>query len=236
MNILLTIAARGGSKGVKNKNIRNLRGKPLIAHSIEQAKRWGKAKAVVVSTDSDEIAGVARQYGADVPFARPAELATDTANKIEVLRHALVESEKHYGMKFDAVLDLDATAPIRTIEDIDNIVRLFEERKPDCAFSVVKSRKNPYFNMVETEPDGTVSVCKKVTAHPDRRQDAPSVYSMNTSLYVYKRDFLVDEGNKLPYDKKTIVYEMPEISAVDIDSELDLKYIEFLVNEGVVRL
>src|SRR3989338_9811887 len=116
-NILLTIAARGGSKGVKNKNIRFLAGMPLIAHTILQAKQWGKAAKIICSTDSKEIAEVARSYGALVPFTRPAELAQDTSGKIDCLRHALKTMEQMDQTKYDVLVDLDATAPLRKISD-----------------------------------------------------------------------------------------------------------------------
>lgn len=235
-NWLVIIAARGGSKGIKGKNIRDLCGKPLIAHSILQAKKWGKAAKIVCTTDSDEIASIAKEYGAEVPFRRPARISGDDAGKIDVLRHALTESEKYYKTKFDAVLDLDVTAPIRTVRDINNIIGIYRKKVPDCVFSVVKSRKNPYFNMVERQKDGTVAVCKKPLKKIRRRQDTPVVYDMNTSMYVYKRDFLLDTKNKMPYSKKTYVYEMPDVSAIDIDSEMDFRFIEFLVTKGLVKL
>ncbi|MFH1772686.1 MAG: acylneuraminate cytidylyltransferase family protein [Candidatus Omnitrophota bacterium] len=236
MKILAVIAARGGSKGVKNKNIRPLLGKPLIACSIEQLKRWGKFEKFIVSTDSQEIASVAKEYGAEVPFMRPQELATDKSNKMDALRHAYVEAEKYYGVKFDALLDLDVTAPIRTVEDIENIVNLFKEKKADCVFSVVKAHRNPYFNMVEEQKDGSVKVCKSLVRDITRRQDVPLVYDMNASLYVYSREFLLNPDNKTPYSGKCYVYKMKDESATDIDREVDFKLIELLVREEIVRI
>ena len=235
MRILTVIAARGGSKGVKDKNIRNLSGKPLIAYTIEQVIRWGKFDKFIVSTDSNEIAKVARDYGAQVPFLRPAGLATDTSAKMDALRDAFIQAERYYGIKFDALLDLDATAPIRTVEDIENIVLLFSGNKTDCVFSVVKARKNPYFNMVEKQADGAVKICKEPDYGITGRQDAPLVYDMNASMYVYDRDFLLDTNNKMPYAKNSLVYEMGELSRIDIDTEIDFKFIEFLVSNGLVK-
>ena len=125
LNILLTIAARGGSKGVKKKNIKLLAGRPLISYTIAQAKRWGKAKHIVVTTDSLEIAKAAKKFGADVPFLRPKNLATSTASKVDVIKHALIASENYYKQKFDVVVDLDVTSPIRTVKDLDNCLKLF---------------------------------------------------------------------------------------------------------------
>ena len=234
--ILCTICARGGSKGLKGKNIRPLLGKPLIAYTIKQALRWGKANHVVVSTDSKMIANIAKKHGAEVPFTRPIELAGDNIGKLDVLRHALLESEKHYETRFNIILDLDVTAPVRSIKDINNIVNVFKEKKSDCVFSVVKARKNPYFNMIEEQHDGTVRICKESPDAILARQVAPAVYDMNASMYVYDRNFLLDANNKTPYAKTAYAYKMNEASAIDIDTEIDFKFIEFLVKEGVIKL
>lgn len=234
--ILATVAARGGSKGVKNKNTRDLLGKPLIAYTIEQVMRWGKYDKFIVSTDSKEISKIALEYGADVPFMRPAELATDTAAKLDVLRHALIKAESYYNIKFDALLDLDATSPIRTEEDIENIVTLFKEKKPDCIFSVVKARRNPYFNMVEKTFNGRIKLCKKIPAYITRRQDAPLVYEMNASMYVYSREYLLNKNNKTPFANRALLFEMKDLSRIDIDTELDFRLIEFLIKESVVKI
>lgn len=236
MNILVTICARGGSKGVKNKNIRKLMGKPLIAYTIEQALTWGRASEVVVSTDSDEIADVAKKYGALVPFIRPKELATDTADKLAVIRHALLESEKIYNANFDIVIDLDVTSPIRSVEDIENCYNLFQDKRPKVLFSVVHAHKNPYFNMVEVDSNGYAHLSKLLTGNIHRRQDAPIVYSMNASIYIYDSAFLRDEKNTSIFTNSSTIYEMGDLSGVDIDREVDFKFVEFLVKEGLVSL
>ena len=236
MNVLITICGRGGSKGVKNKNIKEIDGKPLIAYTIEVAKKWDKAGKIVCSTDSEKIAAVAKEYGADVPFMRPDELANDTAGKLPVIRHALKESEKIYGENFDVVVDLDVTCPIRSVQDIDKAFKIFMDKKPDLLFSVVKSSRNPYFNMVELNEEGFARLVKE---EPDgkilRRQDAPKVYDIIASIYIYGREFLLNESyDKLLDSKRVAVYEMSDNSAIDIDTELDFKYMEFLIKEGKV--
>lgn len=236
MRILALIAARAGSKGIKNKNIRDLAGKPLIVYSIEQLKKWGKYDEFLISTDSQEIERIARDYGVDAPFRRPPELSGDSVGKVEVLRHALGEAEKYYGKEFDALLDVDVTSPVRNIEDIDNIVKLFNERKANCVLSIVKAHKNPYFNMLERDKDGVLKVCKQVSGEFLTRQSCPVVYGANASLYIYSRQFLLDENTKTPLSDKTFGYEMGEFSAVDIDEEIDFKFIELLLKEGVVKL
>ncbi|MBF0619474.1 MAG: acylneuraminate cytidylyltransferase family protein [Candidatus Omnitrophica bacterium] len=234
--ILLTIAARGGSKGVKNKNIRMLCGKPLMAHTILQAKKWGKAAHIVVSTDSSAIAAVAKKFGAEVPFMRPPALASDTAGKVPVIRHALSSCEKIFGVQYDMVVDLDATAPIRTIQDLDTCLELFLKKMPSTIFSVVPAHKSPYFNMIEINKQGRVVLCKRPGKRLLRRQDAPAVYDANASIYFYDRDYLLRAKAPSPINPRCCIYVMPDVSGFDIDREVDFKFLEFLVKEGVVCL
>lgn len=231
--ILCTICARGGSKGVKDKNIRLLCAKPLIAYTIEQALEWGKAEHVVVSTDSKRLAQAAAVCGAEVPFMRPARLATDTAPKLESLRHALVESEKKFGHEFDIVVDLDATSPFRKISDLDRCLEMFLKFGPRTLFSVVPARKNPYFNMVEINKKGFAALCKKTRYSVTRRQEAPAVFEMNASIYFYSREFLLNKRHQSPISNRSMAYVMDEVSSYDIDKELDFKFAEFLIRGGV---
>ena len=235
MKILLTIAARGGSKGVKNKNIRDLCGKPLIAWTIEQALRWGKAGKVVVSTDSPAIAEVALRCGAEVPFTRPAELANDTAGKLPVLRHALLECERVYSVNYDWLVDLDATAPLRRISDIENAFKEAVRLDTLTFFSVVPAHKNPYFNMVERDASGMARLCKPPEKPVLSRQTAPAVFDMNASIYVYKAEYL-RQGGALPlFTPRTGMYIMEAVSGRDIDTEEDFKFVEYLMKERVWR-
>ncbi|MBR9706182.1 acylneuraminate cytidylyltransferase family protein [Candidatus Pacearchaeota archaeon] len=237
MNMLLTVCCRGGSKGVKNKNIRNLAGKPLIAYTLETAKKWGKADTIICSTDSKAVADVAKEYGVEIPFMRPKSLATDTMGKIPVIRHALIESEKIYDTKFDIIVDLDVTNPIRTIEDLNNCLKIFQEKDIDFLLSAVKARKNPYMNMLEIKKDGLVTISKRLERPILRRQDAPKVYSANASIYFYRREFLLDEKSNWPLSSnRVIIYLMNEWSAVDIDTELDFRFIEFLIKDRLVSI
>ncbi len=235
-NILVIVAARGGSKGVKNKNIRHLDGKPLIAHTILQAIKWGKADQIICSTDSTKIAAVAKEYGAEIPFMRPKGLAGDKAGKIPVLKHALFHSERIFSKRFDTVIDLDATAPVRQPADIDNAFAIFKKTKADSVFSVTHCRKNPYFNMVETDKKGFACLVKKPQTPFLRRQDAPAVYDMNASIYVYKRDYLLDERTNTAISRRSAISIMDEWSAFDIDEESDFQLVEFLVKKGLVNL
>lgn len=232
MNILITICARGGSKGVKDKNIREINGKPLIVHTIEQALSWKRATRIVCSTDSEKIAVIAKEHGAEVPFMRSPELASDDAGKIDVIRHAMQQSEKIFGETYDIIVDLDVTNPLRTTEDLNGCLQVFEKKKPDLLFTVVEARKNPYFNMVELNEEGFAQLSKQPTQKFLSRQSAPKVYDMNTSIYLYSKHFLNDETKRSVFSAdKAAIYVMNERSAFDIDSERDFSYIEFLMKQ-----
>jgi CMP-N-acetylneuraminic acid synthetase len=234
-NILIVIAARGGSKGVPGKNIRKILGKPLIAYTIEQAKKWGEAADIVCSTDNKDIAEVAKKYGIKAPFIRPKFLATDKASKVKVIQHALLYCQSKYKKTYDIVVDLDVTAPIRKISDLENCLKLFRKFRPKTLFSVAKSRKSPYFNMVEIDKSGKAFLSKKLPRLIRRRQDSPLVYDMNASIYFYKSSYLLNKNTNSPISDNSIVYVMDDISSVDIDREIDFKYVEFLIKKGVFR-
>lgn len=235
-NILITIAARGGSKGLKGKNIRLLMGKPLIAYTVEQAVRWGRGADIICSTDSAEIARIARAYGAKTPFVRPDHLAGDKAGKVGVIRHALVESEKIFGKRYDIIVDLDVTAPIRRISDLDNCLKIFDRYNPKTLFSVVKSRKNPYFNMIEQKKDGRAVLCCKPKRAVLSRQKAPLVYDMNASIYFYARRYLLNKKNITAISDDSIAYIMDDLAGIDIDKKLDFDFVEYLIKKRMVAL
>ncbi len=228
--VLCTICARGGSKGVKNKNIKLINGKPLIAYTIEQAKKSNLFKHIVISTDSDDIANISKKYGAEVFFKRDEDMAGDTAGKLDVIRDAFVQSEKHYNCKFDYLIDLDATAPLRDIDDIINSFQQFIDNNNDNLITAMPSRRSPYFNLIEIDNNGKVSLSKTLDDKVLRRQDAPKSYDMNASIYIWKRDVILNE--KSLFLKKTGLYVMPENRSIDIDTELDYKFVEFLMKEN----
>jgi N-acylneuraminate cytidylyltransferase/CMP-N,N'-diacetyllegionaminic acid synthase len=229
---LCTICARGGSKGVKSKNTRVLLGKPLIAWTIEQAIKWGRADDVVVSTDSTDIARISQEYGALVPFMRPDELATDSAPKVPVIQHALGFMEKLRGTRYHLVVDLDPTSPLREIVDIENAyARMLAHPLAENLYSVCRAKKSPYFNMVELDNEGYSRLAKELPNPVFRRQDAPIVFEMNASIYVYRRDFLVSASSV--HSERTLIYEMPPERSVDIDSEVDFTVVEQLMKKRV---
>lgn len=229
MSKLCTICARAGSKGVKNKNIRELSGKPLIAHSIIQARSSGLFSAIAVSSDSDTILRIARNWGADYSIKRPPEMATDRAPKLPAIKHCLLEAEKLAGQTFSIIVDLDATSPLRTTCNIVEAVRLLEEKKVSNVLTGAPARRSPYFNLVELNENGIVKLSKPLSNPVFRRQDAPKCYDMNASIYVWKRDALL--FNDSIFLKDTLLYVMPEERSVDIDSELDFEFVEFLMQK-----
>lgn len=229
MNVLVTICARGGSKGLPGKNIKSLLGKPLISHTIDLALRWPRATHIWISTDSPEIAEVAKKSGVEIPILRPAELAQDSTPKMPVLTHALRAAESHFGKKFDVIVDLDPTSPIRQLADLEKGWETFLNSTCTVCFSVVRARKNPYFNMVERNTEGGVKLVRPDLGGTARRQAAPQVYDMNASIYLYRREFL-DAEPTLLWEGKTEFFEMPIESGFDIDEPRD-----FVVTEALMK-
>lgn len=227
MKILVTICARQGSKRVKNKNIREISGKPLIAHTIETAKKWAKADKIIVSTDSEEIAKISKNYGAKIPFLRPEKLSNDTAPKLPVIQHAVEYLKDVQGEEFDLVVDLDPTSPLRTVEDIENAYNIMLDKKPLNLFSVTPAKKNPYFNMVELNKKGYAYLCKNLENPVYRMQDSPKVYEMNASIYMFWTKDLFSIENVV--GTKSAVYVMPYERSIDIDSEFDFKIVEYFM-------
>jgi N-acylneuraminate cytidylyltransferase/CMP-N,N'-diacetyllegionaminic acid synthase len=226
MKWLCTVCARGGSKGVPDKNIRPLCGRPMIAWTILQATASGLFERIVVSSDSPAIRAAGLAAGADAAIERPAELATDTAGKVPAIRHAIIAAEKMYGGPYDFVIDLDATAPLRLPQDITGVARLIETSGATNVITATPARHSPYFNLVERGADGTVKLSKPADQRTVRRQDALPCYDMNASIYAWKRDAFIADPRVFYRD--TALYEMPAERSCDIDSELDFLIVEFL--------
>ncbi len=229
MKRLCTICARGGSKGVAGKNLRPLLGRPLIAHSVDQARASGLFVAVAVSSDSQEILDAAGAAGADHLVLRPAPLATDQAPKLPAIQHCLAEIERIRGETFDVLVDLDATSPLRLPEDIAAAVALLESTGAPNVITGARARRSPYFNLVEAAADGTVHLSKTLPVPVVRRQDAPTCFDMNASIYVWWTDRFRDSAAVL--QPGTRLHEMPEERSVDIDSELDFQIVDMLMRQ-----
>jgi CMP-N,N'-diacetyllegionaminic acid synthase len=224
MKTIATICARGGSQGLPRKNILPLLGKPLIGYTIEQALSCKLIDKVFVSTDDEEIAEVALQFGAIVPFIRPKELATSSAPKVPVIQHLVEWVTENHGQP-QKIIDLDPTSPLRRQEDIEACLNLLDDAS-DVVITAYESTKNPYFNMVEYVNDGHVKLVKE-NSNCTSRQSAPKVYSMNASIYVWHYHTL---HNGL-WNGKSKMYVMPYERSVDIDSYLDFKLVELIMKE-----
>lgn len=226
---LCTICARGGSKGVVGKNLMDLGGKPLLAHSIEQARASGLFAAIAVSSDAADILQAARDHGADLAVERPDEMASDQAAKLPAIEHAVRTAEERMSTRFATLVDLDATSPLRLPEDIAGAVRLLEENGVSQVITGAKARRSPYFNLVELDEEGRVRLSKSTTPPIVRRQDAPPCFDMNASVYVWSREGLFNRAT--PFNRDALLYEMPESRSVDIDSDLDVRFVRFLFSE-----
>ncbi len=229
MFILGTICCRGGSKGVPGKNIKPLAGKPLIAYTVETAKQSLLLNDVIISTDDVQIATIAQQFGAHVPFMRPLELATDSASKWPVFIHALETYEKMYNVVVDYLVDMDVTVPLKNNFDIDGAIQLaINDKNVDVIITGYEPERNPYFNMMEINVDGYAEIVKKSNKPIVRRQDAPTVYSLTPAAYVVKKSALYEFEH---WSKaKCKIYPMPRERAIDIDTNIDFKIVEFLMN------
>ena len=219
---------RGGSQETKNKHTRLINGKPLMYFTIKQAIRSKIFDHVIVSTDSKKILRIAKSYGAEGWFLRPKKLALNTSPKVPVIKHALFQAEEFYNKKFEIIVDLDATSPLRKIEDIINACKFFVKKKANMLISGCKSRVNPYYNMIEIV-NNKLKRAKKYKKNIYRRQDAPQTYDFNASIYIWNRKSLINF--KSFFTKKTVFYEMPEKRSIDIDSELDFRLVEFLLKK-----
>jgi CMP-N,N'-diacetyllegionaminic acid synthase len=232
--VLAIIPARGGSKGLPGKNIRPFLGLPLIAHSILCAKMCPAVSRVIVSTDSESIAEKAREYGADVPFLRPAELANDTAAMWPVVKHALKETEAAFSERYDAVVLLDPTSPARLPADIAAAVAtLQQDDRCDGVIGVSEPEFSPYWHCV-VEEGGYLRDLFPRAKQFDRRQDVPTVYCINASLYLWRHRLVTDSDNWRSGRLRLQV--IPPIRAIHIDDLRQFEIAELMVRHGLVSL
>ena len=229
MKSLVVIPARGGSKGIPHKNIKLLNGKPLICYSIDVARQFTTDDNICVTTDDDVIIKVVEEYGLKVPFKRPDYLATDTCGSNEVIQHAYrFFAEK--GIQYDAILLLQPTSPFRKVEFLKEAVALYDD-SIDMVTSVKLSSCNPYYDGFEEDADGLLKISKG-DGTIERRQDAPSVWQQNGSIYVINPKSLMEKG--MAHFTKIRKYAMSELYSVDIDNSFDWKVAELVINEKII--
>ena len=225
------IFARGGSKGLPGKNIKVLAGKPLIAWAIETALKVSEVNRVVVSTEDPDIAHVAREFGAEVPFIRPKNLASDNASEWDAWRHALLTLRDIEGEFPNPFISVPTTAPLRLPDDIRACISTYNAGGADVVLAVTEAHRNPWFNMVITENDGTVRLVNEVSGFINRRQDAPSVRDVTTVAYVANPHFIL-ENNRI-FDGIVKSISVPVERAIDIDTPHDFAIAEFLMNQRI---
>jgi len=223
------ITARGGSKGIPGKNIKTLGGKPLIAWTIEAAIKSRRLKRVIVSTDGKDIARVCRQYGAEVPFLRPPELARDDSSHLEVMEHAIRWLTEHEGVQPEYVLLLQPTSPFRTEMDINAALDLATKRQADAVISVSPVASHPYWTK-RIMDDGTLADFVPLPLRSLRRQDLPPAYVLNGAIYLIRTASLLRDRKLVP--KNAVAYIMPPERSLDVDTPWDWHVAELLMQEG----
>lgn len=229
MDTVALIFARGGSKGLPGKNIKHLAGKPLIGWAIEHAKAVSRIKRVLVSTDSEEIAAVALEFGAEVPFLRPAELARDDSPEWLAWRHALEYLQKRDGFLPYAMVSVPVTAPLRLPIDIENCLDIYKLGDVDVVVTVTDPHRNPYFNMVKLNEDGTAGLVISPPTGVIRRQDAPAVYDMTTVAYVVRPEFVLTHSST--FAGRVRALHVPIERSIDIDTLLDFEIAELMMKK-----
>lgn len=222
--VLAIITARGGSKRLPNKNIKIFLGKPLIAWTIKHAVASRYIDKVIVSTDSKKIASISKRYGADVPFLRSKELATDNASSISVVLHA-VEWLKNKGEKYDLLLLLQPTSPLRKTEDVNKAIELLFLKKAQAVISVCEVDHHPYWSN-KLPKNGCMNNFITKAATDKNSWKLAKFYRLNGAIFLAYCDYLKKQKSFL--GRKTYAYIMPKERSVDIDSELDFRFAEFL--------
>jgi len=231
MRILITICARGGSKGIPGKNIKLLNGKPLIAYSIEIANKFSNIYNcdIVLSTDSISIKNVAAEYGLNSKYERPIELSLDETGKIETLKHVIRYQENIVNQNYDFIIDLDVTSPLRNIFDLESGLEILKQDQNALnLYSVSLANRNPYFNIVEKKDNGYFDVVNKGLYFS--RQQAPKVYDMNSSFYIYSKKYF-QENQVTTTTRNSLIYIMPHI-CFDLDHPLDFDFMEYLLTNN----
>ena len=229
MSYIALICARGGSKGVPKKNEKLLSGVPLVGWSIRVAQQVKKISRIIVSTDSQDIAKLAKNYGAEVPFIRPSELAQDNSSEWLVWRHA-VEYLDSIRQEYDGLIVVPPTAPLRNADDLEKCIEKYENSDVDIVVTVSEAHRSPYFNMVKINDTGLASLVNDTDKKITRRQDAPTVYDMTTIAYVVNPLFIIEKNSM--FEGKVGCVHIPLERSLDIDTMFDFKIAEYLVQDN----
>jgi CMP-N,N'-diacetyllegionaminic acid synthase len=231
MKILVTICARGGSKGIPGKNIRNLYGRPLLYYTIRVARQFQELfddVEIILSTDSNDIMGVANELKLFGTYTRPDELSGDHVGKIDTIKDALIWHETENNCRYDYILDLDVTSPLRNLSDLQKAFSILQS--DDSAINLISvspANRNPYFNMVEKKSNGYYAQVIIPEEQILTRQSTPKVFDLNASFYFYKRQFF-DSAYAGVITDRSMVYEIPHV-CFDLDHPIDFEMMEFLM-------
>lgn len=237
MNVLHLITARGGSKGVENKNIQQIGGIPLLGYKAISANRSKYCDRLILSSDSPEIISVAKQYSVEVPFVRPASLATDTASSMDVISHALDFIETEEGNAYDAVMLLEPSTPFARAEDLNRAVELMKANDAALVVSLVRHKIHPIHigPLAKTGQFGEV-VQRLDQLKSTNRQELSPQYTMNGGVYLFRWDIFKEHGSIYADSSRSFGFVMPSEYSVEIDEREDLDWAEYLVASGKVDM
>jgi N-acylneuraminate cytidylyltransferase len=232
-NSLIIIPARGGSKGIKNKNIKLLHNKPLLYYTIDLARKLTSDSNICLSTDSSKIIKLANDYGLNVPFVRPKTLSNDKASMLSVIKHALEFYEKN-GKSFKSIILLQPTSPFRTIKDVKNAYKLYND-KIDMVVSVAKTKNNPFYNLFYLNNKNYLQSYSKEN-YIATRQEAKNFYSFNGAVYIMNVNSIMKENISINNFKKVKKSEMDLIRSIDIDTIDDWHFAEYILDQRKIQL
>jgi len=233
MKIIVFIFARGNSKGIKNKNLLKFKKTTLLGHAIQQAKKVKYVKEVFVSTDSKKILNYVKRYDVKIPFLRPKKFAKDNSPEIDAWRHAIKHLKKRMNLTPNYIISVPATCPLRKVSDINTCLKKALKKKLDMVFTVTKSYRNPYFNII-TKKSNKIDVVSKFFDKKNkkiikRRQDAPKCFDLTTACYVFKPEYIIKTKNV--FSGKIDFIEIPKERGIDIDDIHDYKLVKLMANK-----
>ena len=230
--ILGLTLARGGSKSVPRKNIRLIAGVPLIAHTIVEALQSNHITRYIVSTDDVEIQKIAKQYGADAPFLRPAEHSSDTASSVAAMRHAVNWVEQQEGIKYDYIIELMCTNPLKTVVDIDSVIEKLVTTGADSVIAVHKLEDHHPIRIKKIVDDKIIDFCLPEVPEMRRQELKPDAYIRSGSIYGLRRDHLIEEGRRYG-SQNSRPYILPPERAINVDTEVDFLIAEYLITTTI---
>ena len=229
--ILAITLARGGSKSIKNKNIANINGKPLIYYTLKEVKKSKYIDDYIISTDNLKIKKICEDYGVEVPFMRPKNISTDRSPPQYALKHAVTRYEKFKKVKYDYIVEVMATNPLKNVKDIDKCLEILHKKKSDSVISVSKLYDQHPARIKKIVNGYLKDFCVKENEYMRRQDFKPIAYIRNGSIYAFKKNVLIKNLSK--WGKKIIPYIMPDKRSINIDEPIDLIYCKLRLNKKI---